>query len=199
MSEQSDETLVEQVQEGDRDAFRLLVERYQRRIYSVAYGMVRNREDALDVVQEAFIKVHRHIDNFKGSSSFYTWLYRIAVNLCIDHIRKRSRHQQVDYDDTIQRSTEVQGDDNILPSTLGVDPARVYQRKELLEQLDKALGTLSDKHRTIILLREVRGLSYTEIAEVLDISKGTVMSRLHHARKNLQAALQDYLKGKLSV
>ena len=197
--ELTDERLVESIQNGDQPAFRELVERYQRRLFSVAYGMVRNREDALDVVQEAFIKIHRHIDNFQGSSSFYTWAYRITANLCIDHLRKRARRQQVDYDDTLQRSSEVDGDDNILPSTLGVNPARVYQRKELLEQLDKALKELSEKHRMIIVLREVQGLSYTEIADVLDISKGTVMSRLHHARRNLQVALADYLRGSLSI
>lgn len=199
MTELSDETLVERVQEGDRTAFRHLVERYQRRLYSVAFGMVRNREDALDIVQEAFIKVHRHIEGFEGSSSFYTWAYRICSNLCIDHLRKKKRKQEVDYDDTLQRSSEVEADQPIAPSRLGVDPSRVYQRKELLEQLDAAMETLSEKHREIIVLREFEGLSYAEIAEVLDISKGTVMSRLHHARKYLQAALEKYLAGKLTI
>src|SRR5690606_1115508 len=125
----------------------------------------------------------------QGSSSLYTWLYRIAVNLSIDHLRKSSRHHQVDYDDTLEHRHDIDADGPLLPSTLGVDPARVYQRKELLEQLERAMSRLSEKHRAIIRLREVQGLSYTEIAEVLDISKGTVMSRLHHARKNLQQAL----------
>lgn len=199
MAEQTDETLVERVQSGDRDAFRQLVERYQRRLFSVAFGMVRNREDALDIVQDAFIKVHRHIASFQGSSSFYTWAYRICVNLCIDHLRRRQRHQEVDYDDSLQRSGEVAGEDTLLPSRLGVNPSRVYQRKELLEQLESAMSQLSDKHRAIIMLREVEGLSYQEIAEVLDISKGTVMSRLHHARKNLQSALSQYLGGSLDL
>src|SRR5690606_12045103 len=105
------ETLVERVQRGDRDAFRTLVERYQRRLFSVAYGMVRNKEDAMDVVQDAFIKVHRHISNFQGSSSFYTWAYRITVNLCIDFLRKRSRQQEVDYDDTVQRTSDSDAND----------------------------------------------------------------------------------------
>lgn len=199
MDELNDETLVERVQNEDQEAFRILVERYQRRLFSVAYGMVRNKEDAMDVVQDAFIKVHRHIGNFQGSSSFYTWAYRITVNLCIDFLRKKSRKQEVDYDDTIQSSSEVDAGDLLTPSRLGVDPSRVYQRKELLEQLDNAMEDLSDKHRSILILREVQGLSYNEIAEVLDISKGTVMSRLHHARKNLQDALESYLKGKLTL
>jgi len=195
----SDETLVKRVQEGDREAFRQLVERYQRRLFSVAYGMLRNREDSMDVVQESFVKVYRHIDSFLGTSSFYTWAYRICVNLCIDQLRKRARRQQVDYDDAMQRSEEVDGDDNIMPSTLGVNPAKVYQRKELLEQLSAAMEALSEKHRSIIILREVQGLSYTEIAEILEISKGTVMSRLHHARQNLQKSLEEYLGGKLNL
>ena len=153
----------------------------------------------MDIVQEAFIKVHRHIGNFKGSSSFYTWLYRISVNLSIDHLRKHTRHQQVDYDDSLKREDEVEGSDHILPSTLGVDPSKVYQRQELLDEIKRALSELSPKHRTIVILREVQGLSYTEIAEVLDISKGTVMSRLHHARKNLQQLLAEYLDGSLNI
>jgi len=161
--------------------------------------MVRTREDARDIIQETSIKVHRHIGNFKGSSSFYTWVYRIAVNLSIDHLRKHARHQEVDYDDALQREVDVEGEDNILPSRLGINPAKVYQRKELLKQLDTALAALSEKHRTIIVLREIEGLSYTEIAEILDISKGTVMSRLHHARKNLQQALAQYLEGTLTL
>ncbi len=190
----SDETLVERAQTGDHDAFRLLVERYQRRLLAIAFGVVRNHEDALDVVQEAFVKVYKHIDKFQGSSSFYTWVYRITVNLSIDVLRKRARHHEVDYDDTLQRKNS--GNEPMSPSLLGVNPARVYQRRELLEQLDEALKNLSEKHRTIILLREVKGLSYSEIAEILNISKGTVMSRLHHARRNLQEALGEYLDHK---
>jgi RNA polymerase sigma-70 factor (ECF subfamily) len=196
----TDEVLVEQIQQGDRQAFRALVERYQRRVLSVVLGMVRNREDALDIVQETFIKVHRHINNFKGTSSLYTWLYRIAVNLSIDHIRKTTRHQQLNYDDALQHDdSDSPQAASILPSVLGIDPAKVYQRQELLEQIEVALAQLSDKHRSIIMLREVQGLSYTEIADILEISKGTVMSRLHHARKNLQECLTRYLNGSLNV
>lgn len=200
MAELSDEALVERAQRGERDAFRQLVERYQRRLYAVAFGMVRHKEDALDIVQESFIKVHRHLDSFQGTSSFYTWAYRICANLCIDHLRRRRRQQEVDYDDSLQRGEGGgDGEEALLPSRLGVDPSKVYQRKELLEQLERAMSSLSEKHRAIIVLREVQGLSYTEIAEVLDISKGTVMSRLHHARKNLQDALEGYLQGKTTL
>ena len=194
----TDDELVQRAQQQDPEAFRLLVERYQRRLFSVALGVMRNPEDAAEIVQEAFIKAFRHIKGFQGSSSVYTWLYRIVVNLCIDQFRKRSRQQQVEYDDALNHSVEKL-DTPISPSKLGIDPAKVYQRKELLEQLEKAINALSEKHRAIIMLREIEGLSYTEIAETLEISKGTVMSRLHHARKNLQLALHDYLQGKSSL
>ncbi|MFP4597055.1 MAG: RNA polymerase sigma factor [Persicimonas sp.] len=191
--------IVKRAQEGDREAFQELVERYQRKVYSICYGMLKNEPDSLDVSQEVFIKVFRYLENFNRNSSFYTWLYRITVNKCIDYIRKQSRRSEVDYDDTIQRKSEVSGDDNIMPSTLGIQPDRVYGRKELREKMLGALDTLSEKHRTILILREVEGLSYDEMAEVLDISKGTVMSRLYHARRYFQDAIKEYLGDKLAV
>ncbi|MEO1267507.1 MAG: sigma-70 family RNA polymerase sigma factor, partial [Myxococcota bacterium] len=127
-----------------------------------------------------------------------TWLYRIVVNLGIDHVRKHSRVQSVDYDDTIQRN-EADGEQggDLTPSRIGTDPSRVMRRKELARQMQAALNTLSDNHRTAIVLREVQGLSYEEMAEAMNVSKGTVMSRLHHARKNMQKALKGYLDGTL--
>lgn len=191
--------LVEQAQAGDRDAFRQLVERYQRKVYSICYGYVKNAEDALDVSQEVFVKVFRYLDRFNRESSFYTWLYRITCNLCIDHIRKNKKVQSLEYDDRINREGTVEGDEYLMPSTLGLNADKVYARKELREKMLEALETLTEKHRTILILREVEGLSYEEMAEVLDISKGTVMSRLFHARKYMQVALQDYLQGNLKV
>lgn len=141
----------------------------------------------MDVTQEAFIKVHRYLDNFKGSSSFYTWLYRITVNLCIDHLRKRKKGHQVEFDEALDHD-EAQGGD-LLPSTMDMDPGRNLDRRELRERIEQALDTLSPNHRAVILMREVEGLSYKEIAKVMEISIGTVMSRLFHARKRMQAAL----------
>lgn len=200
MTEETDRNLVVRAQNGDQEAFRFLVERYQRKAFSVAYGMIRNREDAMDIAQDAFIKVHRNLAHFKGDSSFYTWLYRIIVNLCIDHARKHGRVQSVDYDDRLRRDEEdIDGDASIMPSKLGTDPAKVLGRRELAEQMQAALDSLSEKHRIAIVLREVHGLSYEEMAEVMECSKGTVMSRLHHARKNMQQALLPYLQGRLKV
>lgn len=158
-------------------------------------GVLKNPDDAMDATQEAFVKVYRKIGQFKGDSSFYTWLYRIVVNLCIDHRRKHGRFKGVEYDDRIGRDD----DDGVQPlqlsgNTRQMHPGHAFQQKELAKALDEALGTLSENHRTIILLREVDGMSYEEIAEVMDCHLGTVMSRLHHARKNLQKALKPYLE-----
>ncbi len=199
MEEEEELQLVKRAQEGHQDAFQELVERYQRKVYSICYGMLKNKQDSLDVSQEVFIKVYKYLDNFNYNSSFYTWLYRITVNKCIDYIRKQKRRSEVDYDDSIQRNTEVEGDENIMPSTLGIQPDRVYGRKELREKMLEALETLTEKHRTILILREVEGLSYEEMAEVLDISKGTVMSRLYHARRYFQDAIKEYLGDSLTV
>jgi RNA polymerase sigma-70 factor (ECF subfamily) len=195
----SDLNLVKRVKNGDKDAFRFLVERYQRKVFSIAYGMVHNREDAMDLSQDAFLKAFHKLSRFEGSSSFYTWLYRITVNVCIDHIRRVGKRGTVDYDDKVLRDTEVSGDDNIMPSKLGVDPLKSYTRKELLEQISHCLEDLSPIHREAIVLREIQGLSYKEMADVMGVSKGTVMSRLHHARKNLQSKLHVYLSGSLKV
>lgn len=197
--EPDDSELVDRAQDGDREAFQQLVERYQEKVYSICYGKVKDEQDAKDVSQDVFVKVFRYIDNFNQESSFYTWLYRIAVNTSIDYLRKQSRRDEVDYDDTIQTDEEVQGNELLMPSKLGVDPDRELGRKELREKMLEALKSLSDKHRTILTLREVEGLSYKEMAEVLDISKGTVMSRLYHARQYFQEALEDYVGDSLEV
>ena len=161
--------------------------------------MVNNRDDAMDLVQEAFLKAYRNLQRFQGSSSFYTWLYRIVVNVCIDHIRKTGKRVIVDYDDQIGREGGVEGEERIRPSTLGFDPSKVYGRQELLEQIGRALDSLSPIHKEAIILREIQGLSYQEMADVMNVSKGTVMSRLHHARKNLQEKLVDYAGDRLKV
>lgn len=197
--EPDDSELVDRAQEGDREAFQTLVERYQEKVYSICYGKVKDEQDAKDVSQDVFVKVFRYIENFNKESSFYTWLYRITVNTCIDFLRKRSRRNEVDYDDTIQSDEDVEGGELLMPSKLGIDPDKELGRKELREKMLEALDSLSDKHRSILTLREVEGLSYKEMAEVLDISKGTVMSRLYHARQYFQEALDDYVDESLRV
>ncbi len=193
MGREEDAALVEQCKAGDRKAFQTLVERYQRKVYTIAFGIVRNHDDAMDVTQDAFVKVHRYLPNFKGDSSFYTWLYRIVVNLCIDRKRRATRAAEVDYDDALEHSSDAAAGPT-LASTYIESPQKALARKELREQMGVALGKLSDSHRKILVLREVEGMSYEDIAETLGVAKGTVMSRLFHARKNFQKALSRYLR-----
>jgi RNA polymerase sigma-70 factor (ECF subfamily) len=184
-----DNTLVLRCQAGDQEAFKQLVERYQRKVYGIAYGMLHNSADAMDVTQEALIRVHRYLDRFQGSSSFFTWLYRITVNLCIDHIRREGRGHPVDYDDSIAHEDSETGE---LPSwTADTNPAKAFDRKELREVIDLALQSLSPNHRAVILMREVEGLSYQEMANIMECSKGTIMSRLFHARRHMQEAIGE--------
>lgn len=194
--DETDINLVKRSRNGDRDAFRMLVERYQRRVFGLCYGMVRNQDDAMDLVQDTFIKVFKNLDSFEGQSSFYTWTYRIATNCCIDFLRRSKKYRTVDYDDGIERDDDVEDMGAVLPSRLGLNPAKVYGQKELLGKIEEALQKLSPAHRQAILLREVEGLSYQEMADVMEISIGTVMSRLHHARKNMQRFLADYVGDK---
>ena len=190
--EADDQALVAACRTGDRQAFKSLMQRYQRKVYSVAYGFLRNQEDALDVVQESFIKVHRYLANFEGNSSFYTWLYRIVTNLCIDHIRKNKRHRELEFDDGLRHDGEDGGMSALPLSSLG-DPAQVLQRREILDAVQDGLQYLSEKHRAVIIIRELQGLSYEEMAQAMKCSKGTIMSRLFHARRNMQKLLVERL------
>lgn len=191
-----DLTLVKRVRSGDQRAFKLLVERYQRKVYGIALGMLKDREEAMDVAQEAFVKVHRYLDHFKGDASFYTWLYRITVNVCIDVIRKRgsAKGEAVEFDDAMQLDTAEATTLGTLGSRLGTNPQKSALRRELAEKIQEALEQVPEKHRAILLLREIEGMSYEELAKVLQIPKGTVMSRLFHARAKVQKILSDYLE-----
>jgi RNA polymerase sigma-70 factor (ECF subfamily) len=189
--EVDDLPLVEQARAGDAGAFKALVVRHQRKVYAVALGIVKDADLAWDVAQEAFVRVHRHLPEFKGDSTFSTWVYRIASHLAIDAVRKERRSQKDDVEHL--RDTDL-GDagEGILSSSLGLDPRENLLRRELAEHLEEALATLPAIHREILVLREVEGLSYEELAARLGIQKGTVMSRLFHARKKMQAVLADY-------
>ena len=147
------------------------------------------QDDALDVVQDAFIKAHKYLDKFEGNSSFYTWLYRIVMNLAIDHLRKHRRVKPVELDE--QHLEEAAGDDSLLPKILGGNPGRALMDKEIRARIDQALGELSENHRAVLVMRELEGMSYEEMAQAMGCSKGTIMSRLFHARKNMQKRLLD--------
>jgi RNA polymerase sigma-70 factor (ECF subfamily) len=188
---EEDRALIAQAQAGDMGAFRQLVERHQRRAFSVALALVRNEDDAREIVQDAFLRAYKSLPNFQGSSSFFTWLYRIITNLSIDLKRKPGR-QTVDLDEG--RLAAEDNADTDFP-TLGQshrgDPADVVRRGEIGARLQAALDDLPSYHRAVIVLREVEGLSYEEMARAIGVSKGTIMSRLFHARQKLQRALAD--------
>jgi RNA polymerase sigma-70 factor (ECF subfamily) len=196
MMEGDELSLVERARSGESQAFRDLVVRYQRKVYAVALGIVKDRDLAWDVSQEAFVRVHRHLPEFKGDSSFSTWVLRITTHLAIDSVR-RERQSVKDDIDEVRESDLSGGGEGILSTALGQNPMQNALRKELLGKIQEALSQLPEKHRTILVLRELEGLSYEELAERLGIHKGTVMSRLFHARKKMQALLRDYagLKG----
>ena len=183
--ESTDSELVQKCQAGEMDAFQELVSRYHQKIYVVIVGLLRNREDALEVAQETFFRAYRKINSFQGGSSFYTWLYRIAVNLAIDSQRRQKR-TPLDFRDAMDGLLEEQNE-------VAKDPFLDVHDRELREKLVAAINDLTPEHKAVIMLRTVQGLSYKDISQILGCSEGTVMSRLHYARKKLQEKLSDFL------
>jgi RNA polymerase sigma-70 factor, ECF subfamily len=188
---EEDRGLIARAQAGDKVAFRSLVERHQRRAFAIALGLVRDENDARELVQDAFLRVYKGLNNFQGGSSFFTWLYRIITNLSIDLIRKPGR-QLVDIDESRFESDEgMEAEFPLLSRVDGSDPADVVRRREIAARLQVALEALPPYHRGVIVMREIEGLSYEEMAQAMAVSKGTIMSRLFHARQKLQKALAD--------
>ena len=183
---EEEKSLIERCRHGDFRAFRELMEQYQSRIYSVCYGILRNREDARDVVQEVFIKVYNALKTFKGESGLYIWIYRIAVNTSVDYYRKRKRKLRI-----IEHAFKERRESPFEMHT--ETPSDVTINLELKEMVSKAINTLPDKQKGVIILREIEGLSYQEIAKIMRCSEGTVMSRLFYARKRLMAILKKYI------
>ena len=178
-------------------AFRELVERHQRRAFAVAFALVRDESDARELVQDAFLRVYKGIGSFEGTSSFFTWLYRIITNLSIDLMRKPGR-QTVELDEARLEADGNGGpgdfDVSLFGRVDGADPAGVVRRREIAASLQTALDALPSYHRAVIVLREIEGMSYEEMAQAMGVSKGTIMSRLFHARQKLQRALADVYK-----
>jgi RNA polymerase sigma-70 factor (ECF subfamily) len=168
--------LILRSQAGDTEAFGQLVTKYRAKIFTVLYRIVRNEHDVRDLAQEGFLKAWRSIHQFEGRSSFYTWLYKVTVNLAIESLRRKGRCAEIELYHAIPSS---------LPS-----PRLNYQRTEIREHLNAAFAQLSPEHRAVIVLKEIEDLQYQEIAEILNISVGTVMSRLFYGRKKLQSILR---------
>ena len=188
---EQDRALLLAAQAGDGRAFRKLVERHQRRALAIALGMVRDEQDARDLVQEAFLRVYRGLDRFQGESSFFTWFYRILTNLAIDFVRRPSR-RDAEHDDRRSRFDAADEADAPFVSRIdGAEPLDALHRRELAARIREALDALPPYHRGVILMREVEGMSYEEMAQAMNVSKGTIMSRLFHARQKLQRALSD--------
>jgi RNA polymerase sigma-70 factor (ECF subfamily) len=183
-----DQALLERCRQGDLDAFEPLVEKYRQRVWRLAYHVLRDREEAWDASQEAFVRAWSALDSFRGQSAFYTWLFRITMNVAMDRVRQRAARgrafgtEQVLEEDW-ERTMVEQGE----------TPDDTASRIEERERIERALATLPERHRTIIMMSDLEGLSYREIAEVLQIPMGTVMSRLHNARKRLRVALGPLL------
>lgn len=189
-SEATDRELVERCQRGAMDAYEVLVNRYRNKVYGLAYSMLRNEQDATDLCQETFVRGWQAIRSFKKNASFYTWLYRISTNLCIDFVRKRDRRPTVPFEEAVDPDADVNTE--IAPSNQPL-PTDEIRRLELREQIDAALLELSPEHRAVVQLREFEGLEYAEIAKAVGCSMGTVMSRLHYARKHLQKLLREVI------
>ncbi len=189
-----DEVLIERCRNGDLDAFEPLVEKYRERVWRLAYNYLRDREEAWDVAQEAFVRAWQALPSFRGQSAFYTWLYRIVMNVAADRGRQRGARGRAF---GTERVPEEDWDRVMLDQ--GEAPDDLARRVEERERIDRALEALPEHHRTIIMLSDLEGLSYKEIAEVLHIPMGTVMSRLHNARKRLKDVLGPILVVLLSL
>ena len=183
--------LVKRARRGDLTAYDELVRRYQERIYATVYHMTSNHEDANDLAQEAFIKAFQALRSFKGGSSFYTWVYRIAVNKTINFLKQRKNRAQMSLDDL---DFNVEHDPDLVALISDKTPRREVGLAELQEKLNAAMQKLSEPHRLAVTLHDVQGLSHEEIAKIMDCNIGTVRSRLFYARQQLQAYLSDYLK-----
>lgn len=174
---------VEEAQQGSRQAFGELVKLYQKPAYAIAYGFVRNREDALEIAQEAFVKAYRAMSRFDTSRPFYPWIYRIVKNTCLNHIKKRNRRGETSFEGLKESGVDF--------AARGRGPDGVAGLGELRERIAGGMEQLTEDHQEILTLRHVQELSYNEIAECLQIPRGTVMSRLHGARRNLRTALES--------
>jgi RNA polymerase sigma-70 factor (ECF subfamily) len=195
MRAMSDRDAVARAREGDQEAFRVLVERYQGRAHRLALRVLRDEEQARDAVQDAFLKVHSNLGRFENRSSFYTWLYRLVMNVCLDAKRRDRSSRFVDTPEVgdLERIATHES----MPASEQhfrvheEAPDDALDRSELRNAVAKAITALPDAARETLILREVEGLSYSEIAEALDIPKGTVMSRLHYARRRVQELLRE--------
>jgi len=183
----SDDTLVHQCQHGDPEAMTCLIVKYQDRVYNTILKICSNRDDAAELTQDTFVKVLESIGTFRGKSSFYTWLFRVAVNLTLNHCRRRFKLSPVSLDATNENAEkQIQPLASLLADPAPKDPAALAQQKELVERMVDMIAQLPEEYRVILILRDIEQMTYTDIAAVLDIEHGTVKSRLSRARVALR-------------
>lgn len=187
----ADSVLVRRAKRGDLDAYDELVRRYQERIYAAMYHMTSNHEDASDLTQESFIKAYRALKSFRGNSSFFTWVYRIAINKAINFLKQRKQGQQMSLDDL---DFNAEHDPDLVALISEKTPRRQVALAELQARLNEAMQRLSEPHRLVVTLHDIQGLPHEEIGRIMDCNVGTVRSRLFYARQQLQAYLADYIK-----
>ena len=185
-----DDALVKAARQGELGAFEELVFRHRDQIYARAFSMTRHEQDAVDLSQEAWIKGWQRLAQFHGEASFTTWMTRIVINLCLDHLRKQKRHRA----DSIEELDEESGGVERQMPVVIVNPTAGLERAELRKKIDTALSQLSSEHRTVLVLHEFEDMEYKTIAKTVGCSMGTVMSRLFYARRKLAALLVDMRK-----
>jgi len=183
---------VRRAQAGDLAAYDQLVTHFQERIYGLCYHMTSNHEDAHDLAQDTFVKAWQALRNFKGDSSFYTWIYRIAVNTCLNHLKlRRNRTPHLSLNDL---DVQPESDPDLLALVSDKTPRREAGLAELQRRLNEAIQKLSEDHRTVVTLHDIQGLPHDQIARILGINPGTVRSRLFYAHQQLQGWLSDWVK-----
>lgn len=184
-----DQPLVDRARRGDTAAFDELVTKYTPRLYGLVYHMTSNREDTHDLLQDVFAKAYRSLKRFQGRSSFYTWIYSIAVNMTLNFLKKRGRQRKLSLDDL---DLSIENDEEFIEATSKSDPIREANLHELQERLNRAMQELSEDHRAVVTLFDVQGLPHAEISRILGVSEGTVRSRLFYAHQRLQNYLEEF-------
>jgi RNA polymerase sigma factor (sigma-70 family) len=185
-----DADLVRRAQEGDTRAFDELVMKYSRKLYGLVYNMTSNKEDTHDLLQDIFAKAYRSLRRFRGNSTFYTWIYSIAVNMTLNFLKKRKRRAAYSYDDV---DSGIQNDPAFVDQAHHSNPRRQSNIHELQKKLNEAMQALSEDHRTVVTMFDIQGMPHTEISRILGVSEGTVRSRLYYAHQQLQVYLEDFL------
>lgn len=178
-----EKNLLTKAKNNDIDAFEKLIEAYQKKVFNIAFRILGNYDDANDAAQEVFIRVYRSLNSFKEQSTFSTWIYRITTNVCLDELRKRKNNKLVYIDE------EIKNEDGEMKRQIESDepsPDIIAEKNELKRQINEAINDLTDEHKLVIVLRDIQGFSYSEIADITKIPEGTVKSRINRARQSLR-------------